>query len=426
MKMELAEPPKATGRRTISSEDTAAISFAEAVARKIVKGAHVRGWGFEAALQKQYSRVIYVRDAMMTLLFPESEEGLMETLKTIFRFRRKRDGALPLKVERVFHKWRYFSRLLGFPRLWPVGVYDDNRLATSSRDTALLVAIACGRLFKGSQSGREFVRKHWRHLVRALEREDKFIDPKDGLLIGSDAPDWYDCVKRPGKLTLLNVLLYQTYREMAWMSKRLGYLTMSQEYRSRSEELKGSIMETFWDAENGYFWAGEKDNHFDACANIAAILILPHSEVTIAAQRSVWETVEGPMGMILDFDRPYPREQLVSWMRWLKVEKYGDPGCYPWMTVLACLAEIQIAEKHKDPAIAAEHLSRAVERFIMLSKLCKRDGTFYEIYDPSSTTFRPLVVTKYWKALYRSNPDFLAAAALWLAVYHKLKEIGVI
>lgn len=426
MKMELAEPPKETGRRAVSSEEAAAISFAEGIARKIVRGTLKKRRGYEAALKKQYRGVVYLRDAMMTLLLPESEEGLMETLKTIFRFRRKRDGALPLKVEWVFHKARYVSRLFGFPRLWPVGVYDDNRLATSSRDTALLVAIACGKLFKRSQSGRDFVRRHWRYLVRALEREDRFVDPKDGLIVGSEAPDWYDCVKRPGKLTLLNVLLYQTYREMAWMSKRLGYLTMSQEYRDRSEKLKGSIMETFWDAENGYFWAGEEDNHFDSCANIAAILVLPHSEITVRAQQSIREKAEGPMGMILDFDKPYPKEHLVSWMRWLKVEQYGDPGCYPWMTALACLAEIRIAQNHKDPTIAGEHLNRAIERFISLSKLCMRDGTFHEIYDPSSTTFRPLVITRCGKAFYRSNPDFLAAAALWLAVYHKLKQIKVI
>lgn len=383
--------------------------------------------------KSQFYNEIWARDssfAITSAISRHNPEMAIKNLETIFSHLRE-DGTLPLRIEYDRHYLHFIPLIRSIRRLIDRSkghpVYEDAMFAQGARDTVSSIIIACGETFRTGDFGEEFVMKNWETLQKIITRENLHIDPKDGLVEGSNYQSWTDSIKMPGKIAFTNILHFRALREMFFMASQMGrtedveeFEGQALEYQDQAIRLKESILEHFWDQDKGYFKAGIDDDRLDVSANIFACMYLANDDQGDRIQENLDECRTMPFGLLRNFDRPYPNSAIDVRHRIGNISGYHNLYIWPYLTSENILAKLKIANTTQDEYLSERFRQESVEEFIGLSQLHKRNGDFYEVLDP--VTFEPVEARRLGITTYKSCPQFLASAASYLRVEQELNK----
>lgn len=284
--------------------------------------------------------------------------------------------------------------------------------------------IAWQELFPLLCQDEQLLNLRWQQMLKAVKKETSF--EKDGLVSGVRFQDWVDSIHRKGKLSNINILFCRAQEAMWQMAKQLGNTQEAEIFARKMQDYKQKIMASFWD-EEGYLKAGSQDNRFDTFANILATLYLISPEQAVKIQDSIKAKQMVQNGLLRNFDQPYPTDLISKFVKLGKMEDYHNHYSWPWVTCMNIIAKLKIAKDHYDSHISHRFRTEALNDFIRVSEIFKDYG-FCEILDDE--TKRPVQENyNLWffkVSSYKSSPDFLISATIYLQAMDKLAELKLI
>lgn len=361
-----------------------------------------------------FAKTIWTRDltlvSLVSGLFPEE---LATTIATLIRNQHE-CGILPIRVQWVDVFLSYVAGFFGLEKWlgkkeikpW----YETSSRAVPARDTVYCLIISCFNLYQDGIIGKEFVEKIIPCLVKALETEEKHVDPKDQLVVSQACSDWGDCVKRKGKLVSINILRYQALRIMALFLRKDRKL--SSWYLKKAEQVLSSCIEVFWDNSRGCFTVSARDKRLDTFANIFASFWLKDLNQCVRIQNALEQEVrDNVSGLLKCYSWPYAWHE-ISLLRTVGMVGYGNTFLYPLLSDLNILAQVKIASCHSDLSIKRNFAERAEARFANQTGIHAALKTFHEVLNPE--TYQP-AQHPFFAKQFKSHPSFTPAAATYLA-----------
>jgi len=405
-----------------------------AEAATVIDACFQPGFGLRATDKGAFGPQIWMRDAMLASV-AAPPASLQQTLETMLGYVRETDGVVPYRVESNHHVRSYalgWLKRFGVDlvsRRKPEPIYRDSPLAVEAIDTVPAMIIAFSQVYNhlllddaGAAGG--FLNAHYPTLVRALDADERYVDPRDGLVISPELGDWADDVRRKGKLSLLNILFERAHNSMSALSNEQGDLVRAKTYLRRSRAMRRSIMRTFWNP-RGFFQAGQHDTRIDSPANVLAGLFWPQSR---AAARGVLTTAAqtaAGSGFLRIFDRGYPATMLRTQFMLAGFSDFTNRHVYPWIAQVSILARLRRARAlQRRGNLFAAQTTRLVEGawadFLAISEVHQRNGSFYEILH--HRTLEPADF-RIWGVIpiSRSCEGFLCSAATWMAVVREFE-----
>jgi glycogen debranching enzyme len=354
-------------------------------------------------------------------------EALKDSLATIFSHQR-RDGALPLRVER---QYMILKLIPGLRRLAkPVfniiekgirgrqerPVYEGQDFS-SAEDTVPSAIIAAGEFFINSPGGREFVEQNFDKIKKAVEYFKTKVDQNDGLAsVKSMNADWADSINRGGKLGGINVLWARSLRLMSFMASRLGRKEEATAYRDQFRLTKKSIMEKLYDVSGAYFRAEEGQDRVDTAASVLGSLYLLDSTECVRVQESLNNRVSTNSGL-KNFDPPYPASQIMWPHKLIGHEGYHNKYVWPWVTCENIRVKIKIALEHPEKTVRMQYKTEAVSDLLNIARLFDNAGGAYEIFQPDT---RKPAITRW----YKPPRNFMGNLVAYEGAYLQLKKLG--
>jgi glycogen debranching enzyme len=384
---------------------------------------------FTAGPKSHFYEQIWTRDTSLSIINIIAEKYPIQafnTLNLLFDYQ-KVDGTLPVRIEGNRH-WMHFVpgfRNVNFliNRKKPFAVYTNRLHSPEPRDDIPMTIIAWQSLFHLLMQDEELLEKRWQQMLKAVQKEESF--ERNGLIHGERFQDWVDSIHRKGKLSNINILFYRALEAMWKMAKQINKREDAMMFAEKTEIYKEKIMQTFW--EDKYFKAGTQDNRFDSFANILATLFLVSPDKAVKIQDSIIEKKLIQNGLLRNFDRPYPADYISKFVKLGKMEDYHNHYSWPWITSMNIIAKLKIAKDHPNLGIKKRFQSEAIEDFIKVSEVFKEYG-FCEILDEKTE----LPVDKHYHfglfeiSSYKSSPDFLISATVYLQALEKLSSAGLI
>lgn len=392
------------------------------LAKETVVGAYAPDIGIaSSASDGIFSHTTWARDLAIISLVSDLFPKELATAITIIVNHQDENGILPIRVQRIDVFWSY---VLGFLRLekclkktkinpW----YEYSKRAVPARDTVYCLIIAYFNLYRSGTMTREFAKKMIPSLIKALETEEKYVDSKDLLIVSQPCSDWDDCLKRQGKLVLINLLRYRALRIMALLvHKNKG---LSNQYSNQAQKVLSSCNQTFWDVSRGCFTVSTKDRRFDTLANILACLWLKDLNQCVRIQNSLESDVRDHIsGLLKCYCRPYAWHE-ISLLRTVGMTGYGNTFFYPLLSDLNILAQVRIASCHADPLLRQNFTQRAQARFVNQTTIHFNLGTFHEVLQSANKPAQH----PFFPRQFKSHDGFTPAAAVYLAVANKLTNL---
>lgn len=367
-----------------------------------------------------FSNTNWVRDsALISLvsgLFPEE----IATTITALVHHQDKSGILPIRIQRNDVFWSYVYRFFHLGKwMKNTGIkpwYEYSQRAVPARDTVYCLIIACFNLYRSGDK-REFVKGIIPCLIRALETEEKHIDPKDQLVISRPCSNWGDCLKLRGKLVSINLLRYQALRIMAILVRENKGL--SNQYSKQAKAVLSSCNQTFWDDSRGCFTVSAKNQRLDTFANVLACLWLNDPNQCVRIQDSLEREVRDNIsGLLKCYSQPYTWRE-ISLIRTGGMTGYGNTFLYPLLSDLNILAQIRIASYHSNPSVKRNFIERAQARFVIQTMSHANLQTFHEVIDPK--TYQPAQHPVFPRQ-FKSHPSFTPDAAVYLATAIELSN----
>lgn len=385
---------------------------------------------FTAGPKSQFYEQIWTRDSSLSILNIMAHKYPFEsfnTLNLIFEYQKK-DGTLPIRIENNRH-WLHYVPIvreidLIVKRKKPFPVYFNRLNSPEPRDDIPMAVLATQEVFQIICQNEGLLALRWEQLERAIKKEESF--QKDGLVSGVQFQDWVDSIHRKGKLSNINILFYRSLEAMASMAKIQGKTADAEKYLQKTKDYKEKIMATFWHPD-GYFKAGSRDSRFDSFANILGSLYLIDPDQAIKVQDNIIAKSMLHAGLLKNFDRPYQADIISKVVKLGKMEDYHNHYSWPWITCMNVIAKLKIAHDHSDDKIKERFKTEALADFIRVSQIIKEQGAC-EIIDDQTN----LPVEKHYHfgifevSSYKSSPDFLICATVYLQALEKLQHLKLI
>lgn len=384
------------------------------LAKDTVAAAHRPGIGITScASDGIFANTIWARDsAVISLVSDLFPEELITTIATLIHHQDE-SGVLPIRVQQVDVFWSY---VLGFLHLekclkktdispW----YEYSKRAVPARDTVYYLIISYFNLYRSGAITRELAEKMIPCLVKALETEERHVDPVDQLVISRPCSNWGDCLKQKGKLASINLPRYQALRIMSLLVRENKGL--SNQYSRQTKDVLSSCNQTLWDDSRGCFTVSAEDRRLDTLTNILACFWLKDLDQCARIQDSLErETRDNISGLLKCYSRPYAWHE-ISLLRTVGMTGYGNTFFYPLISDLNVLAQVRIASSHPDPLTRIKFIQRAQARFVNQTTIHFDLGTFHEVLkSPSRPARHP-----FFPRQFKSHSDFTPAAATYLA-----------
>lgn len=357
-----------------------------------------------------FSNTNWARDlALISLVSGLFPEEIATTIAALVHHQDK-SGILPIRIQRNDVFWSYVYRFFHLEK-WMKNTdikpwYEYSKRAVPARDTVYCLIIACFNLYRSGDK-REFVKSMIPCLIKALETEEKHVDPKDQLVISRPCSNWGDCLKLKGKLVSINLPRYQALRIMAILVRENKGL--SNQYSKQAQAVLSSCNQTFWDDSRGCFTVSAEDQRLDTLANILACLWLNDLDQCVRIQDALErETRDSLSGLLKCYSWPYTWRE-ISLIRTGGMTGYGNTFFYPLLADLNILAQMRIASSHPSSLTQRNFIEKAQARFVSQTIIHSNLETFHEVLDDSYQPAQHPIFPRQFK----SHPDFTPDAAVY-------------
>lgn len=354
--------------------------------------------------------------------------AVSDSLATIFRNQRA-DGALPLRTETRYSLVQIvpgIGPLLAKPLFNLLHAKSGDRRErpayegqdfSGAEDTIPAILIASGEYFMAGEEGREFVKRHWPQLKKAVDFFIKKTDTADGLAnITRDNPDWCDSLYRKGKLGTINVWWTRGLRLMKFMAGSLGFHEDEAAYDNEFQKVKESVMEKLYDKEGAYFRAKEKEDRVDTTASIFGALYFLSPEEAVRVEETLEGRVRHSSGL-KNFDPPYEQKDIFWIHKLFGHQGYHNEFVWPWVTLQNIQVKIKIALQHRDQATRDKYKQQAVDDLLAMAKLFMQAGGAYEIFKPDEPI--PAATT-----FYTPPKNLMGNLSAYMGAFNQLKALG--
>jgi|GEM_PF-2044331 len=299
-------------------------------------------------------------------------------------------------------------------------VEHSNVLGALQYDANALPVIASS-MYVGRTGDMEFLKNNYQVLSKAADLLEKRATSVSGVsLIGAGSGklpkesivqqgsgDWKDALKRHGVVAYTNAVTYKAFKSMAELDRLAGNEKRAQEREHFAEKMKEDFNRLLWDDRLGFYRDTPDTDLFSPDGNLLAILfgIASQEQSSRIMDRCGELEKENPLPFPAA-DRAYPDDYKPLWMKISGMENYHDLMVWTWQGSAYALAALQCGR--------IDTAERALEK---IARKSVNDGTFYEVYTPGPD---PKPVNK---LLYRSEPDFLWGAGMFLWAADELERI---
>jgi glycogen debranching enzyme len=358
--------------------------------------------------------------------------AVRESLETTFRHQAV-DGQLPLRVERVYTSIRlipgcgvWLSKALFSLRKKDIdgrrehAIYKGQDMS-GGEDSVPATIIAVGELFINSEEGKEFAQNHYDQLKKALNHFKSKLDPADGLANLGTSPDWAETIQRSGKLGTVNTWWVRALRIMEFMSKQLGHEEDFIQFRQEYQQTKEAVLEKLYDRENAYFRTSVGEDRVDTVASVFGALYLVDAEEAARIEETLTQRVRHSSGLV-NFDPPYPPEQVHSFVRAVGNAHYHNENVWPWVTCENIQVKIKIALQHPEESVRDKYKQEAIDDLLLMSKLFQDMGGAYEVVQADKP--EPATGKRFGITTYQPPKNLMGNLAAYQGAYQQLHKLG--
>lgn len=391
-----------------------------------------RGFGImpSAHASDNFYGQIWARDfahAAANYFIETTPLAVRDSLATFLRHQR-RDGALPLRVEREYMllkvapglrflarpAFNFFEKKLRGRDERPVYAGQD---FSSAEDTIPALLIAAGRWHAASPDGRSYIEAQRAALRRAYDYFRARTDPHDGLIaFPRGNVDWTDSIIKEGKLSSINVLWGYALKVITPMLFGTQSKKAENDARAFSNKARGSLIQKFYCADGAYFRTKEGEDRLDTATTVFGSLFFLDAMECARIQDTLRARVKRPSGFS-NFDPPYPPQQILWPHRIIGHQGYHNEYVWPWITCQNIHVKIKIAQEHPCAALRKRYQQEAIDDLYDTAALFEEGGGAYEIF--SSRSRKPALTRWYHPPQY-----FMANLAAFEGAYRRLRHLG--
>jgi hypothetical protein len=293
----------------------------------------------------------------------------------------------------------------------------ENHGRFAAGDTIPAVIIAVGDFFEKQELGKQFVKKNYVNIKKAVDLFNTKCDPTDGLaIIKGPYPDWADTIKKKGKLGTINIWWARALERMVFMAETLNQSEDAKHYRQLLDTVRRSIIYKLYNSEKAYFKTRvEGFSRISTSASIFGSYLLSPKEA-VRIEETLAQFTRRTNGY-LNFYPPYPKGRVSLMVRILGHADYHNRHVWPWITLQNIHVKVRIARDHYDAHIREHYKEEAIADLVMIAKLFKAAGGAFEIFDAEAPRTAG-------GTIYKSARHFMASMAGYQGAYQKLKMLG--
>ena len=331
-------------------------------------------------------------------------EVLRDTLE-IFLDAQLPTGQIPVKIHSTGSFERYLYSLLRReqPITRPLRPKYVTGHGTISLDGNVLLVNAAFNYLHLSRD-REFGRRYWPALVRAVRWPAQVAAGPDGLLSQEAFADWADSIARTGRVLYTNVCYWQALRQAALAAGEYGTHEQAVELSQRVAKVEAGIKKRFWREDLGYFVTNEMFDNLSSGGNLLAVawgLATPGQAASILDRMDEYEMTRPVPTQ--SAKPPYPLRYVALENRLGRIGFYHTDGAWLWLGAWHVIALCR-----------SGRIERAEQVLERIAKVIVRDQAVHEVYDPSGR-----VVSGLW---YTSEAPLTWSAGM-IVYAHQLMKV---
>jgi glycogen debranching enzyme len=341
--------------------------------------------------------------ASFGLLDMEEAEVVRDCLE-VFLIYQQPNGQFPVKVHSTNVLDRYLHSLLGKqqPNFIPIRPKYVTAHNTISLDGNGLLAVAALHYIQQTED-RNFLRRYWTHLKRAVTWMEEHSTLENGLLRQGPYTDWADSVARTGRILYTNVIYWKALEQLSQAAGRYGQALDEEIFSEKEALVRQAINDYFWQEELGYYITSRRFNRIlSSPGNLLAIawdLTTPDQAHSILDQMSRLDLATPVPTQVTN--EAYPSAYIGIENRLAGIQHYHTHAAWLW-----------IGGWHVAALTKMGRLEEAEELMQRICQVIVQDGVVHEVYSRDGE-----YLSTFW---YTSEAPLTWSAAVVVHAHHLL------